>query len=110
MSNTIKITSGDSVNVNVGTNAPNNISVPQQPTTNISIPNVRSVGKSDAYYVHKQNVSAASWTITHNLGKKPAVTVVDSADRNVVGQVQYINDNSLTITFKSAFKGEAYLN
>lgn len=110
MSNAIKITSGDSVNVNVGTNAPNNISVPEQSKTNIYIPNVKSVGKADAYYVHKQNVSEASWTINHNMGKKPSVTVVDSADRNVVGQVQYINDNSLTITFKSAFKGEAYLN
>lgn len=49
-------------------------------------------------------------TITHNLGKFPAVTVVDSAGTHVVGDVQHINVNSLTITVKTTFTGKIYVN
>ena len=49
-------------------------------------------------------------TITHTLGKFPAVTVVDSAGTHVVGDVQHINVNSLTITFKTTFTGKIYVN
>lgn len=100
MSNNIKITNGQTVN----------LTATEQKTTTISLLGLKSVGTSDAHYVHKQTTASASWTINHPLNKKPSVTVVDSADRNVIGQIEYINNNSLTITFKSAFKGEAYLN
>ena len=100
MSNNIKITNGQTVSV----------TVPQQTTTNVSMLGMKSVGKSDAFYNHKQTVALNVWTITHGLNKKPSVTVVDSTDRTVIGQVDYLDNNSLTITFKSAFKGEAYLN
>ena len=110
MSNNIKITSGDSVKVSVATSAPNGVQIAQGQTTNISIPNIKSVGRSDAHYVHNQTVSTNTWSITHGLGKYPAVSVVDSSDRVVIGQIDYVNNNSLTITFKSAFKGKAYLN
>jgi hypothetical protein len=35
-------------------------------------------GGSDAYYRHVQSVAAAVWTVVHNLGKFPSVSVVDS--------------------------------
>jgi phosphoserine aminotransferase len=110
VSNAIKITSGSPVKVSVATSAPNGVQISQGQTTNISIPNVKSVGKSDAHYIHNQTVSTNTWSITHDLAKHPSVTVVDSSDRVVIGQVDYVNNNSLTITFKSAFKGKAYLN
>ncbi len=62
------------------------------------------------YYVHYQMVPSAEWDVVHNLGKKPSVTIVDSADNIVVGDVQYINDNEVVITFKGAFSGKAYFN
>lgn len=64
----------------------------------------------DRTYVHNQTVAAATWTITHNLDKKPSVTVVDSADSVVVGDVAYLDNNSLMVTFVGAFSGKAYLN
>tara|TARA_B110000908_G_C9872286_1_gene278876 strand:+ start:279 stop:533 length:255 start_codon:yes stop_codon:yes gene_type:complete len=70
----------------------------------------QSAGDEDKYYVHDQGVSSATWNVTHNLGKKPAVSVVDSANTVVVGEVTYVNDNSLTIVFQAAFAGKAYLN
>jgi hypothetical protein len=61
-------------------------------------------------YAHTQSVSSATWTITHNLGYRPAVSVVDSGGNHVVGDVNYISTNSLTISFSSPFGGSAYLS
>lgn len=61
-------------------------------------------------YIHDQSIPATNWTITHNLNKFPSVTIVDSANTEVVGDVQYTNNNTLTVTFSSAFSGKAYLN
>ena len=65
---------------------------------------------SDLNFTYTQSTPSATWTITHNLGKFPSVSVVDSANTQVYGNVDYINDNSLTLTFTSAFSGKAYLN
>lgn len=61
-------------------------------------------------YTHTQASSSATWTITHNLNKKPSVTIVDSAGTVVYGNVTYTNDNVLVVTFSAAFSGYAYLN
>lgn len=61
-------------------------------------------------HVHDQAVASALWTITHNMGKRPSVTVVDSGLNTVIGDVVYVDDNSLTIGFAAAFAGKAYLN
>lgn len=65
---------------------------------------------SDLTYVYKQLSPAASWTITHNLGKYPSVSVADSAGNTVIGEVNYVNENSLVVTFSAQFAGVAYLN
>lgn len=61
-------------------------------------------------YVHDQQVASASWVIVHNMGKKPAVSIVDTADDEVIGQVTYNSNNQLTLTFSSPVSGKAYLN
>src|SRR5213075_3591459 len=40
-------------------------------------------------YRHIQTVPAAMWTIVHNLGFYPNVSVVDSSGREVVGEINY---------------------
>lgn len=65
---------------------------------------------SDKHYTFTQVAASAIWNITHNLKKKPSVSIVDSAENNVYGDIEYINENQLTITFNSAFSGKAYLN
>ncbi len=67
-------------------------------------------GGGDLTYHHTQSNAASVWTITHNLGKKPSVEIIDSAGDNWFGIVTYVNNNQLTITFSSAFSGNAYLN
>ncbi len=76
----------------------------KQPTT---VTNVYAV---DANYVHDQGVAAAIWTVQHNLNKKCSVTVVDSANQIVVGEIVYNSDNQVTITFSGSFSGKAYFN
>lgn len=61
-------------------------------------------------YVHSQGVASNTWTINHNLGKYPSVTVTDSTGRIVVGGVQYVDANTVILTFSGAFSGTAYLN
>lgn len=67
-------------------------------------------GAGDLNYTHNQGAASATWTVTHNLGKRPSVTVQDSANDQVDGDVFYNDLNTLTITFSAAFSGVAYLN
>ena len=64
----------------------------------------------DANFVFTQGIPSATWNITHNLGKFPSVSVVDTADQLMYGDTEYFNENSLTITFSAPFSGKAYLN
>lgn len=61
-------------------------------------------------YTHTQGVPADTWNVTHNLGYFPNVSVVDSAESRVEGDIQYVDLNSLIITFSAAFGGKAHLS
>lgn len=67
-------------------------------------------GTGDLSYTHNQSSPSATWTITHNLGKYPSVTIVDSAGTQLLGQVVHDSINQVTATFTTAFSGKAYLN
>lgn len=72
-------------------------------------PAVINIGQF-AYYIFNQTSASTTWNITHNLARRPSVTVVDSAGTVVLGEVTYNSDNALTIQFSSGFSGQAYLN
>lgn len=72
-------------------------------------PAIELVG-GDKFYRHTQDVPAAIWLITHALAKYPAVSVVDSAGSWVVGDVEYLDQDSLRAVFSGAFAGKAYCN
>jgi hypothetical protein len=61
-------------------------------------------------YIHTQGAANSAWTITHNLGFYPNVTVQDSGGSIVEGEITYTNTNSLTVSFEAAFSGTAYLS
>ena len=71
---------------------------------------VTANGESLTSYTHNQTVAEEEWTINHNMNKRPSVTIVDSANTYVIGEVEYLDSNSLRVRFKYAFKGKAYLN
>lgn len=64
----------------------------------------------DANFLFKQNEASAEWLIVHNLNKYPAVSIIDSAGEEVVGNITYDSKNQVTIKFNGAFKGTATLN
>ena len=63
-----------------------------------------------AEYVHLQASPAVAWVIPHQLGRHPAVRVVDSGDRVVMGDVTYDDADRVTLGFAAAFAGKAYLS
>ena len=67
-------------------------------------------GGSDAYYMHTQSNAASTWTVAHNLGKKPSVSLTDSTGDEVYGNIHYDDDNQLTVTFSAALGGYAFCN
>ena len=60
-------------------------------------------------HVHTQGVVSSTWTINHTLGGRPSVTVVDSAGTVVYGEVQYLSNSQVVVTFSAPFSGYAYL-
>lgn len=64
----------------------------------------------DKNYLHIQSVASDEWTINHNLNKYPSVSVIDSANNEVIGEVTHIDKNNLKIKFAGGFSGKATLN
>ena len=57
-----------------------------------------------------QGVPATTWNITHDLGKFPSITVIDTGNTVVTGEYNYTSNKTVTLTFSAAFAGKAYLN
>ena len=69
----------------------------------------QSIASGAPQFIHYQDVPATVWTIAHNLGGYPVVSVVDSANRVGLGEVTYLDINTLTVAFSAGFSGRAYL-
>ena len=68
-----------------------------------------ALAEQHAFTFDQQN-PAATWSITHNLGFKPSVFVVDTSDTVCFGDIEYTSNNALTVTFAQSFAGKAYLS
>jgi hypothetical protein len=82
-------------------------------TSEISSTNVQSAIeelRTRSRYVHNQPTASDTWNITHNMRFYPNVSIVDTALSKVVGEVTYLSENSLTVTFSHSFAGKAYLS
>lgn len=69
-----------------------------------------TINVSDSSYIHTQAIAATTWTVSHGLGKFPAVTVIDSAGDLIISNVTYLSSSVLTVNFSAAVGGVAYLN
>lgn len=68
---------------------------------------------SDKTYIFLQTTESNVWTIEHNMNKYPSVTIIGEFDEgyeSVLGDIEYIDENTLTVSFETATKGKAYLN
>ena len=66
--------------------------------------------RANETYTFVQASASATWTVQHNLDKFPSVTMVLSTGQKGYGDIVYIDENNLTITFASAESGKAYMN
>lgn len=106
MSNNIEIKSGDAISINAPQQETLNVSIAQAVGNNVTISN----REGDKNYVHEQSSPSATWTVTHNLNKRVAVSVVDSAGTVIICDVHYVSDNQVVLTFDAATSGNAYAN
>lgn len=89
----------------------------EQATSNIEGSGLIDVNKdgqtvtiSSKTFVFEQAIASNVWEITHNLNKRPNITLVDSTGREFEAIKDYINDNQVIVTLESATTGFAYLN
>jgi hypothetical protein len=68
-----------------------------------------AAGKTYQPFLYSQLSPSALWSIRHDLGYFPKVTIVDSGGSEVHGDVSYTDLNSVVINFSAAFSGVAYL-
>jgi len=95
-------------NVVVNEDTPNTIIINQDAANQVVVRLGGSAGNTRRH-VHSQGAASATWTITHSLGGKPSIVVVDSADTVVIGEVKYDSNTQIRVFFTSAFSGYAYL-
>ena len=69
-----------------------------------------SSSAGDKNFVYPQDQAANPWVIQHNLNKFPSCTMVLSTGQQGFGDVTFIDENNLTITFAGAESGKAYIN
>lgn len=60
-------------------------------------------------YVHHQISPSKTWQIHHNRGTYPSVTIIDSTNNVVFGDITYIDEYNLEVNFTAAFSGKAYV-
>lgn len=62
-------------------------------------------------YTHYQLTPSTTWTVVHNMGRRPtSVTVYDSSGSEVIGNMNYIDANTVQLSFSAAFSGSAYIS
>jgi hypothetical protein len=67
-------------------------------------------GGSEQSLTFTQASASATWNITHNFGRYPAVMVVDSAGDLILADVSFTSVNVVIIRFSAPTTGSAYLS
>lgn len=67
-------------------------------------------GGAGATYTHIQALPASVWTVAHNLGRYPSITVVDNLGGELFADVRYIDSAIAQITHSVPLTGRAYCN
>ena len=66
--------------------------------------------EGDKHFAYEWRKPVTKITINHNLDKRPSVTVIDTAGNEILGDIEYVDQNTLTLIFSAAVRGTAYLN
>lgn len=69
-----------------------------------------SGGGAGATYTHTQSTPQSIWTVAHNLGRWPSVTVTDHLGQRIEPDVKYLDNNLAQVTHSTPLTGFAYCN
>jgi len=70
-----------------------------------------ATGAAGSSYVHYQSAAASVWTVNHNLGYfAGGISVIDSGESIVVGDITHTSINQFTVSFSTAFSGKVYVS
>ena len=58
----------------------------------------------------EQSAPATVWVVLHELDKYPSVTVIDSDGELTLCEIEYTNENTVTLRFSEPTAGTVYLN
>lgn len=77
----------------------------------IDYPDINASPVNHVKYVHTQTEISNDWTVNHNLGFFPNVTILDNdtPPRIIEADIRYLNTNSVRIIMNTAMSGVAYL-
>jgi len=78
----------------------------------LDYPDINTSPVNHVRYVHTQSSVSNDWTITHNLGFFPSVTILDNENppRIIEADIRYLNTNSVRIIMNTSMSGIAYLS
>lgn len=66
-------------------------------------------GGTDFYLLHDQTSALATWTIPHSFGRYPSVTLIDSASKVILTDLEYPDIATVVATFAEPTIGKAIL-
>jgi len=65
---------------------------------------------SDKNYVFTQTTPSDTWTVNHNLDKRCSVQVVDDTYKEIIADITWVSNNTVTVEFNTATTGYVYCN
>lgn len=65
---------------------------------------------ANAVYIHNQVTPSATWIISHNMGFKPSVELLNSGSQEIEGDVIHTSQNVTVAYFNTPISGFARLN
>lgn len=66
----------------------------------------RVIEVADQMYYEQDFVNSAQWTVHHNLGQYPNVSILDTGGEEVFADVQHVDINTVVVTWPAPFTGK----
>lgn len=64
-------------------------------------------GNGEVQYTHTQSVASDTWTVNHNLGYRPAVSVLSVGGKLMLADVVHTSANQAVVSFDQPTPGQA---
>jgi hypothetical protein len=95
--------------VTIYQDSPNQVLVTQENINRVVVRSTTPGALSTKRFIFSQDSPSDVWVIPHTLIGNPSVTIVDSSNTVVVGEVRYDSNSQVTVFFSAPFSGKAYL-